>query len=355
MAKVLDRDDAGVEVSVETGFGWITSVAEPSGQGRNVSVEIRAEHLNKPVKAWVDTAEVALYAAVRELCAGGVRIAYRVVVKRKRNQPTDCPLADIPTDGRIRDLEHVERVAGVVAPDAAPVAADAPPPPTTRPEASPSPTASSGPQSDPLVCGGPCGGRLNDGRPVRRVHGVMQHVECPAVDPAAALDDRPPPDPRGGNGGATPATSTSGPRIAEAKPWEFYNSDGSINPGSYAYSAAEGMVLLASDLLLARARSVADGPDGFKPPTEGQIKALARRLLRAADSAQTTIRNDRHVARMANSHQRARAATRAALEAYPVPWGATSTELDHWVGELAGHAAALLRVTVGLLDPEPQS
>lgn len=346
MAKLLEQHPELGEVSVETGLGWIVKVDEPSG--RNAKVEIRAEHLHKPVMSWCDTADAGLYDLVRRLCADGTRVAYRIVVKRKRGQPINVPFDEIDRADRIRDLEAVEAVAGVVAPAAAQGPAE-PPGPATRPEPSQPDSGSQGPQSDPLVCGGPCGGKLNDGRPVRRVSGVLQHVECPGP----ATEGPPPPADARGNGGATANGNGRGPRMAEAKPWEFYNSDGSINPGSYAYGAAEGMVLLANDLLLARARAADNGP--FKPPTEGQIRGLSRRLLRAADRAQATLRDDGHVARMASSHTRCRSAVRVALEVYPPPWAGSADELKQWEANLADHAGVLLRLTVELIEPDPGS
>lgn len=362
MAKVADVRD-GSEVSVETGLGWISKVDEP--RGRNAKVEIRAEHLAKPVNCWADTADAPLYDLVRQACAEGARVSYRVVVKRKKDQPSGVPLAEIPTEGRIRDLEQVERAGGVVAPStptgppptlsaaAAQTPVAAPTPPTTRPEASEAGSGQQGPQSG-KVCG-LCHQPVAGGPPCRTVKGEVQHIECPgAVDesradvPAGPLPSDPP-----RSEPTSPSTSNgSGPRMAEGKPWEFYNSDGSLNPGSYAYSAAEGIVLLANDLLLARARA-AEGE--FKPPTEGQVRHLARRLLKAADRAQANLRDDGHVARMASSHSRCRAAVRASLEVYPVPWLATSEQIDEWEDNLVAHAGLILRLTVELVDPEAAS
>lgn len=152
---------------------------------------------------------------------------------------------------------------------------------------------------------------------------------------------RPPPEPR------------RGPRVAEGRPWEEFNSDGSLNLGSYAVGAAEGMVLLAHDLL--REHASVDTPDfgGFPPPnpaapTPGQIKALARRLLEAADRAQAGVRDDGRFDRMDHSHVRARAAIRAAVQVHPVPWGQVEA-YDEWVDAMAGYAKVLLRATVELV------
>lgn len=336
MAKVLeDRPDVG-QVSVETGQGWIAEVAEP--QGRNAKVTMRADHLNDPVSAWVDTTNGDLYDLVRRACSEGRRISYRVVVKRKKGEPTDVPLAEIGTRQRIRDLEAVELAGAVTGP------------PPSVPDSAPAPTAASGSPSDALICGN-CGGDLRGSGPVRSVNGVPQHVTCPGKSSAPADDDAPPVDPAPPTAEPPQRRTTNGARVQEAKPWEFYNSDGSLNPGSYAYQAAEGIVLLANDLLFAHAREV-DSAAGFKAPTEGQIRSLARRLLRAADGAQANLRDDGHVSRMAASHTRVRAAVRASLESYPVPWGGSADVLDAWEANLVDHAGILLRLTVELVDPD---
>lgn len=349
MAKVADVRD-GAEVSVETGIGWIAKLEEP--RGRNAKVEIRAEHLKDPVSSWVDTTSTALYDTVREAAKAGARVEYRIVVKRKQGQPADVPLADIGTRERIRDLEWLDLAGGIVPSGGDPQNAPTPPTlpsaaPTTPGPAPSDPEPPSGP-AQALKCG-LCGHDLRGGGPVRTVTGIRQHVECPgtSTDPEPSPVDEPgplPSDPPRGE----PANG-AGPRIAEGKPWEFHNSDGSLNPGSYAYGAAEGMVLLASDLLLERARAV-DTNGGFKPPTEGQVRSLSRRLLRAADRAQAELRADGHVARMAASHTRCRSAVRVALDVYPVPWGADSDALDRWETAVAEHAGIILRLTVELVE-----
>lgn len=149
----------------------------------------------------------------------------------------------------------------------------------------------------------------------------------------------------------TAAPGRRGPRVAEAKPWEPYNSDGSRNLGSYEVGAAERMVLLAHDLLVTRARRVtADTGEPFTPPPPGQVHSLARRLLAAADNAQARVRSDGRTDRMDGSHSRCRAAVRAGLEVYPVPWGASPEELKEWVEQLSTHAALLVGIAVALVE-----
>lgn len=367
MAKALE-DRGGVEVSVETGLGFVVRVDEP--KGRNAAVLIQAEHLDLPVSSWCDTANLTLYNRVLTACAEGRRIGYTVVVMRKPDQPKDIPLAEVPNLRRIRDLEALDYVAGQgPAPELSTVATpDAPPAntagtgvePQAAAEAARHPSAQPAPPT--AVDGAPvctmCTAPLTDGSPVRRVDGELRHVECPTGAPAPAAEPSvvdepaaaaPAAEPSPGDPPATdpPAERRPQPKITEGRPWEFTNSDGSLNPGSYAYQAAEGIVLLAQEQLLERARR-AEGP--FVAPSLGQIRGLAKRLLRASDLAQQHVRADGHVARMAASHARARAAIRASLSVHPVPWGAGNDAQEAWVQALSGHAAGLLAITVDLID-----
>ncbi len=152
----------------------------------------------------------------------------------------------------------------------------------------------------------------------------------------------------------SPPTRRRPPRVAEGKPWEHFNSDGSLNLASYAVLATAEFVGWAHRLVLAHdAELVKEEGAPVTPPDMRVVKALARRLLRAADLTQAAVRADRHIDRMDGSHARARWSVRAALRAYPVPWGADEEEKADWVGELAEHATALLVCALELLEVEP--
>lgn len=138
-------------------------------------------------------------------------------------------------------------------------------------------------------------------------------------------------------------------RIAEGKPWEPLNSDGSLNLGSYEVLAAAGTTELAHELMLARA--VEAGHDVFSLDT---MRRLARTLLGVADAVQATVRSDGRSDRMDASHTRARGAVRTALEAYPVPWDASADEKSAWVADLTSRAVAILGCSIELSqEPAP--
>ena len=143
-----------------------------------------------------------------------------------------------------------------------------------------------------------------------------------------------------------------GPRREELKPWEAHNPDGSVNLGSYAFTAAVGMVELAGELVVNRAR-VDNATRGvpLEAPSAGKVKFLAGWLLSAADHVQADLRRDGRVDRMDNSHTRARGAIRSALDLYPVPWGATPEQRQAWHDALVAYGILLLRVALDVIEP----
>lgn len=370
MGKATEVID-GAEASVETGIGHVTKI-EP--KGRNARVEVNAEHLKDPVAGWVDTHDVALSNAVADALAEGYRIGYRIVVRRKDGVDPTIAFDQLDKGQKVRDFAGLERVRGTT-PAGLPTGGDQPPAtqPTVAPPANRGPGRAEDAPTAPAATQGPvpggadatcpnCGGTNFGGPPVRRVRGTLQHVECPAGGGAGpdhgTLEDREVgPDPA--DAGATPPRARTtdgkrGARIEEAKPWEPYNSDGSLNLGSYAVNASDGFTLLAHDLLLARAATLARS-EGRPPaaPTEDKLRRLTRRLLRAADRCQATARADGRADRMDTSHSRARGCVRSALDAHPVPWdAATAADLDAWEVDLATYAAVLFRVAISLVDVE---
>lgn len=147
------------------------------------------------------------------------------------------------------------------------------------------------------------------------------------------------------------ADGRRGPRVAEAKPWEPYNGDGSLNLGSYAITASASAVHLAHDLLLAKAKVDAAELGHADQVTPAKVRALAALLLDAADAVQARHRGDGRVDRMDNSHTRARGMVRVALDAYPVPWGVDADARRRWVEDLGTYAGDLLEVALQLRDP----
>lgn len=248
----------------------------------------------------------------------------------------------------------------------------------TAPPADQAPPAATGPLRPCPRCGHPLGTL-----PLRRGSAGMEHRECPEVDGPvdvaeeaasaaedAATDTSPPIG--AGEGPQEQGDAPSGPqepptgsaplsppaarsprrgRHEEARPWDYYNTDGSLNPGSYAMTAAVGMVELAAQLILEhnRVTGAATGRP-VETPTRGQVLNLARRLIGAADEVQMNIRADGYSDRMDMSHTRARGAIRSALDLYPVPFGAERDDRDRWHADLVAYGTLLLEVSSTLLE-----
>ncbi|MCA1844475.1 MAG: hypothetical protein LC792_15055 [Actinobacteria bacterium] len=288
-AAVID----GVQCVVETGYGHVTKVEHTEGK-RNARVVIDAEHLAKPVAGWADSHDTTLMDAISAARADGARVSYRIVVRRKPSIDPALPFESVTAFDRIRDLVGLRPAIG-----------------SDQAQAPPTPTA-------------PVSGDRA---------------------PAAAPDEDPfPPAP-------APAQSGSGPRVAEGKPWEPLNTDGSMNLGSYGYLAALSMVELAHEIVLPQ---LADQNYGEVESDAADVLArttgLAKALLSAADAVQRAVRSDGHVDRMDGSHTRARGAIRTALTVYPPPLGAPVDERKAWWEALVGHASALLGMALDLAE-----
>lgn len=298
----------GAEVRVETGKGLIQN-ADLEAQGRNVKVEFKATHTNlaELVGGWLDTQNNALYEAVREADLSRSEVEYVIHVKRKRDVDPSLSFAELSSRQKVRDLVSIKPAGGARRSDEPSPAQDVPRTPPAVQEPRPAPPATSGSPAPSIPEQGPAPARA-----VRR-----------------------------------------GMRVEEAKPWERTNGDGSVNLGSYEAQACIGLASLAYKLMLEKARDDADRTGGqVAAPSKANVAALARSLLQAADAAQAAVRADGCADRMDSSHTRARGAIREALDAYPVPWGATPEEKLAWRDTLATTAAMLLTTGVELMAVE---
>lgn len=291
----------GAEVRIETGRGLIT-LFDTAGQGRNLKVEFKATHtrLDQPVTGWADSQDRLLCQRLQEAVDHNAEIDYEVRVVRKRDVDRSIPFAELTSKQKVRELFSIGSPGSSSPPATASTYTppkDTPPPAT---EASEGP-ASPGPSSSPA-------------RAVRR-----------------------------------------GLRVEEARPWERYNTDGSLNLGSYEVTACYGMTSLAFELILEKARQDAAATGApLEAPDPSRVMGLATTLLQAADIAQATVRSDGCTDRLDASHSRARGALRTALDAYPVPWDARDAgDKRAWRDLLADTAAQLLSIAVSLTQLEP--
>lgn len=291
MAVEMVVDDKWGELRRETGFGTITDLAQQNGQ-RNAHLSLKAEQLKEAVTGWIDTTgDRDIHLAALAAFTGGQRVFYRIETRRK-TAGDETPFAQLDKRAKTREVKEITAVDG---------------------------------------------------------KGVPVTSTLPVAPTPPALNPGPDPEPEPeGEGEARPATRRPGARVAEAKPWEALNSDGSLNLGSFAVTATEAMVELAHELLVARWRA----GEVDEPPTDKQLTRIAQMLLTAADKVQAAARADGHADRLDNSHNRARAAIRAALAVHPVPFGAPPPAPSLWADELVATASMFMSVVLALVDRE---
>lgn len=284
MAKSTVKDAEGTEFVLETGYGHVTKIEAPKPGGRNAKVEIQADGLRLPVKGSADSTNPDIWEPLNAAAVNGQRIAFRIEVHRDAKVDKTLPFDQVGQFDRFRRLVEIKPAAGVMA----------------------QPEQTNGSTPEPPV----------------------QSYDPGPSDPGA------------------PFEPSSGPRIAEGKPWERTNSDGSLNLGSYAFLASVGTVEWAYSLLCARRAQ--KGLDG--PPDASQVKGLASMLLDAADRTQAAVRTDGRVDRIDASHTRARGALRAIIDAHGIQWDEIAQPANRpaWVASLVDQASALLSLSVEL-------
>lgn len=392
---------------VETGLGWIAKLADPEGK-RNAAIEFRADHLQQPIKAWIDT-QGPLYPPACDAFSTGRRIQYRIAVRRKASVDNAKTIAELTNTQKVRELDglaFVENLApnhqGQPVPGSAPAGPgqnattaqmagkdgpqrtsggvdtlprpDGPPPegrfpcvdcnafafetaaelrahwegnhrPGVQPQPAPTPPLqqqvsehlAANQPADPPASTAQQEGQARQAEQAARLQAEREErMAATTFDPDAnPMDMKISPAPRGA-------------KVVEEKPWVAYNSDGTLNTGSYAMGACTDFVKLAHKLVCFRIRDV-QAETGEAPEMHmGQAKALARSLLAAADRAQAANRADGRTDRMDGSHRRAREAVQEALWLYPVPWGASAEQREAWLEQLTAHATVLVRIALDL-------
>lgn len=316
--ELVDDPELG-QVKWERGSGLITKLDR---RENNAGVTIEMRGLKHPVTGWTSGDDAEANAVADEAFAAGSKVVFAIRTRRKSDVALDVPLAKLSPGDKVREvieLRHWRADAdGGHDTNGAGSAPQRPQEATTAP-----PAAETPPTPTEASAGDSGADTANEGDPG-------------PTEPPAGDEEQP---------------ERRGPRIAEGKAWEAFNTDGSLNVGSYAVQAAAGMVDRAWELIVEhRRRLLTDKPftaDMVKP---GQVLTLAKSLLRAADEVQRRVRADGHVDRMANSHTRARGAVHTALALYPPPFGVGETPeerqavIDAWVDDLARTGTELLVV-----------
>lgn len=356
----------GLERRRETGFGLIKAV---DVKGRNAQVQIDAERLTDPVTGWADTTDGG-WSTILTARDEARRVRYVVDVHHRNDADRAKPLAALGNREKVRDLVELAIVDGegriigspygrAPQPEGSPAAAapvSTPPPPAAPPAPPAAPEAPAGdveapppppaPEEAPDGSTGPpacarCGVELRNVRVLVTPEGRVHRDGCPA----------------GADQHGTGTAAARPPRLEEARPWQLHNTDGSLNLGSFAMTAAACMADAAFEVIAARAAATGN------PISFPSVDRLAETLLKVADRVQSAVRPDGRHDRLDNSHTRARGAVLTALKAHPVPFDAAGDTAEEraraleqaratWLSRLEGDARDLLRLAVRLTEAD---
>jgi hypothetical protein len=264
-----DEDGVRAEVHVQRGTGEVKDIT-PHENGKVAQIQIRTEGLKFAQKAWINT-ETPQYKVIQEAYENRTPIEYRIESQRKlKNDTTKQP---IPRDTPIAELRSSTEIARE--------------------------------NTKTLLVG--VNGELTD-----------EAVTHPKEDPSQA-GRRPAPDPdvakaAAANTQVAPAQHQvqqhRGGAAVEEPPYKEYNTDGSLNLGSYAVQAAVGAELFVRKALIASGVEASDD----------DIVRYASISLAIADKIQAYVTGKKSADRMATSHARVRSLVYDVIDNFlPIP------------------------------------
>lgn len=259
----LDGPDAqGVraEVYVQKGTGMIISI-KPGATNVTAQIAVKNENpkVKYPIMGWVPVND-PIYPLIQEAFDSQTPIEYRFESQRKPSEPRDTPIAPLRETTELAREHTIPIFAGI--------------------NGQLSTEAVTNPTEDPAP-----GGRIR-----------AVDTPPPAAQPAQQPAQQYQPQHSQGNG-----------YVAEEPPFKEFNSDGSINYGSYAIQAAVGAESLVRRLLADRDASAET------------VAHYAIVLLAIADKVQSYATNKKP-SRMSGSHTRVRGIVYDTVENfYPIP------------------------------------
>lgn len=280
-------DDEGVraEVHVQRGIGEVKDI-NPHENGKVAQIQIRTEGLKFAQKAWINM-DTPQFKAVQEAYDNRGTIEYRIESQRKlKNDSTKEAIARTLPIGELRATTEIARdntktllvgVNGELTEEA-----------VTHPKEDPS-QAGRRPAADPDIA--------------KAATAASNAQSAPATQGNAS---------RGG-----------GSNLTEEPPFKEFNSDGTVNLGSYAVQAAVGAELFVRKALTARNAAV----------SEDDVVHYASISLAIADKIQAYVTKKGRADRMATSHTRVRAFVYDVIEHFlPIP---EKREVDgEWVAKV---------------------
>lgn len=275
-----DEDGVRAEVYVQRGTGEVKDIA-PHENGKVAQIQIRTEGLRFAQKAWINT-DTPQYKAIQEAYENRTPIEYRIESQRKLKN--DSTKQAIPRDTPIAQLRENTEIARE--------------------------------NTKTLLVG--VNGELTD-----------EAVTHPKEDPSQA-GRRPAQDPDIAKAAAAPANTAAAPNYTQPRsgateepPYKEYNTDGTLNLGSYAVQAAVGAELFVRKAFVAKGVEV----------DEEEIVRYASISLAIADKIQAYVTKKPRADRMATSHARIRSLVYDVIDNFlPIPDSHAGDE--EWVSKV---------------------
>lgn len=288
-----DSDGIRAEVYVETGTGTVNKI-EPHDNGTAVSVSIKNSNpkVKYPSAGWINSDD-PLFQLVQDAHESGREITYRIESQRKSHVDRTLPIAPLRANTEIAK-ENVVRVFAAL-------------------DGTLSLEAVTNPAEDPTSSG-----RI---RATPTPTPTAPQFTEPNLTPQKPQNPLPNPTNEQAPQQTAPHTRTA---VTEAVPWEYYNSDGTINFGSMWFTAASQAERFIRENITAH-----EGKKSklLTPTVDIHVNALTRGLLSVMDavaiSTQKIVYNQTlSPSWRAQFHARIRGIVYDTIENYfPLPFG----------------------------------
>lgn len=285
-----DEHGQRAEVWVEKGVGKIVNITVPKGS--NARLEIKTEGFEHPQYGWTRTDD-PLYPKIVEAYESKADIQYRIESQRKRDIDRSLPIAPLRADMALAK-KNTNKIFAALNGDktleAVTVFSEDPAP-----------------------------------------NGRIPAVEAPAAPPASA----PAADSTQNSGNSAPRRNFE---VEEEPPWAEFNSDGTVNFGSYSMQAAVGAELFVRKQLVAAGAS----------PSSDDVLTHATNLLEIADKLQAYFTGKTR-SRKKGSHTRVRSIVYDTVENfYPLP--TKGENLEEWTKNVGRLSMERLKVIIELFE-----
>lgn len=345
MAKFLsydgvDKQGVRAEVMVQTGTGRIKEIVgrgspKADGSYRNMEVVFDPDNpkLQRKVYALLDTTASELWAYVQDAHATQKDISYRIESQRRRT---------VDRNLKFEDLVHAEQVVRVLASIDDVYSHEAKTSPNEDPESdAPSALAQeisgataaiageTAQTTGSLVSASALLDSLAEARKLNLASTIIDTLVANAVSAGASLSDALSAGIGNDDDARERKISVARGYAVEEKPWTAYNSDGRVNPGSYAVAHAATAERFSLDHLVMLYSEGKKSKVSVSDEMIAQASSLAIEILECADTVQRHIVG--RIDRQKNSYNRALSLILESIEKrHYAPIGGNSEAVSEW-------------------------